>query len=127
MRSLPSKLLAIAPLMLAAAQLAAHHSVLGFDGQQGTTITGRVEQVLMANPHTIIVVRADNEPGAGERWIVESEGAAVLRRLGWEAGAIEIGDRVTVTGAPARDGSPAMRCRNLHLEDGRELSCFPLK
>jgi len=105
----------------------AHHSVLPYDNEQSTEIVGAVERVLFANPHTVIVVGVEREDGRRERWTIESEGATMLRQLGWEEGTIEPGDRIRVLGARAKDGSSAMRCRTLDLEDGRTLHCFPLK
>jgi hypothetical protein len=105
----------------------AHHSVLPYDNERPTQLSGTVERVLFANPHTVIVVDVEHDDGSHERWTVESEGATILRQLGWEEGVIESGARIRVLGARARDGSPAMRCRSLDLEDGRTLYCFPLK
>jgi hypothetical protein len=126
-RAGPSSLVAAVACASAAGSAAAHHSVLAYDNEHGTEIAGRVEQLSFANPHTIIVVAVERDDGGRERWTVESESAVELTRLGWQPGMIETGDRIRVLGARAKDGSTALRCRNLYLEDGRELLCFPLK
>jgi hypothetical protein len=59
------------------------------------------------------------------RWTVESESLQLLSRLGWTKSSIKPGDRIRVTGARARNGDPAMRCRTIDLPDGTSLSCFP--
>lgn len=121
--------LAVALLGSGGVTLAAygHHSVLPYDNERGIEIAGRVVDVAFANPHTILVIRHEREDGSDQRWTVESESAVTLARLGWDDGMIKIGDRVTVVGAPAKDGSAAMRCQRLELEGGRILSCFPMK
>jgi hypothetical protein len=108
---------------LAGVPLLAHHSVLGFDGSRGVEITGVVREVAWANPHTLIVI----DDGRGARWVVESEGAGVLARLGWPRAAIAVGDRVRTAGAPARDGTHRMRCDFVQVPAGPRLPCFPAK
>lgn len=117
-------LVAVAVLALTTGLADAHHSVLSFDNEHAARITGRVERVLFTNPHTLIVVDVARNDGTRERWTVESEGATVLKRLGWDETVIEAGDRVTAIGGRALDGSTSMRCQRLELEDGRELQCF---
>ena len=63
--------------------------------------------------------------GATATWTIESESPLVLARLGWADSSLLAGDRVTVVGAPARDGSRALRCKRITLANGRELACFP--
>lgn len=122
-----SSVIAAAACSGAASLAAAHHSVLAYDNESGIEIAGRVEQLSFANPHTTIVVAVEREDGGHERWTVESESATELARLGWQPGMIGVGDRIRALGAPAKDGSTAMRCRYLYLENGRTLECFPLK
>jgi hypothetical protein len=98
----------------------AHHSVLPFDGARSTTVEGTVARVLWQNPHTLIAVDVESV-----RWTIESEASVVLKRLGWTEKLIKTGDRITVTGARAKDGRPLMRCKVITLADGREVPCFP--
>jgi hypothetical protein len=100
--------------------IGAHHSVLPFDGATPTIVEGTVVSLLWQNPHTMITVAVDSA-----RWTIESEGATVLQRLGWTDRLIRAGDRITVTGARAKDGRRLMRCRTVTLADGRECPCFP--
>jgi hypothetical protein len=101
----------------------AHHSVLGFDGGHETTITGRVVELKWQFPHVRFAVLVAREAG-DETWRVESEAPPVLATLGWQPEAVRVGDVVTVHGARAKDGSPAMRCATVELAAGRKLACF---
>lgn len=118
-----------AAALIAAAAFAhrasAHHSVLMFDGARGVTLEGTVAQVLWQNPHTMLAVDVIGDGGRAARWTIESESPLVLVRLGWKESDIAAGERIVVTGAPARDGSRALRCKSVTLADGRTLACFP--
>jgi len=116
-----------------AVSVSAHHSTLGFDGTQPTVISGVVVTFNWRYPHTSIVLDVSDsggprEPGEGiTRWTVESESLQLLSRLGWTKSSIKFGDRIRVTGARARDGAPAMRCRTIDLPDGKSLPCFAIE
>ena len=111
----------------------AHHSTLAFDGTHPTIISGVVAAFNWRYPHATIVLDVSDSGRPGEpggivtRWTVESESLQLLSRLGWTKSSIRPGDRIRVTGARARDGAPAMRCRTIDLPDGKSLSCFPIE
>lgn len=102
----------------------AHHSVLPFDGARGTEIGGVVTRIRWRNPHVMIELDVPGGAGAAVHWLIESESPIVLTRLDWTPESIAVGDRLTIVGAPAKDGSPSMRCRHVTLADGRKLDCF---
>jgi hypothetical protein len=125
---MPQARIAVLVSCLCGISVSAHHSTLGFDGTQPTVINGIVATFNWRNPHTSIVLDVSNSEGPGEiitRWTIESESLQLLSRLGWTKSSITPGDRIRVTGARARNGAPAMRCRTIDLPDGTSLSCFP--
>lgn len=103
---------------------AAHHSVLPFDNEHGTTLDGVVTRVRWQYPHVTMSLEVAGAEGAVETWAIESESPNVLARLGWTPDAIAAGRRISVLGAAAKDGSPALRCKAITLADGRVLPCF---
>jgi hypothetical protein len=107
--------------------VSAHHSTLAFDGTRPTVITGIVSTFTWAYPHTSIVLDVSDGAETRTRWTVESESLAMLSRLGWTKNSIKPGERIRVTGARARNGDPALRCRTIDLPDGTTLSCFPIE
>lgn len=119
-RALP----AVLAMLLSGAALAAHHSVLGFDGDRPVTVSGRIAEVLWQNPHTYIHLDVAND-GRTEQWTIESEAAGVLRRLGWRQDVLTPGAVVTITGARARDGRRVLRCAFLELASGKRLPGQP--
>jgi hypothetical protein len=110
-------------LVGAAGSVAAHHSVLPYDGTTPATIRGTVTRVLWQNPHTYISIDVRGKEGV-ERWVIESEAAAVLARLGWTKAFLPAGTLVTVTGARARDGRTRMRCAVIEVPTGGRWPCF---
>ena len=108
-----------------AASASAHHSVLAFDNTRGMTLRGVVTGLHWADPHTYILVGVRGRDGREERWRVESESAIVLRRLGWTTEALPGGTPVVIVGAPARDGTRALRCDTVTARDAAPLPCHP--
>jgi hypothetical protein len=104
--------LAVAAGTLAAAGAAgAHHSfAVFFDGDKTTTKTGVVKTFQFTNPHGIIEMVV-TDGGKAQTWRVETNAPVLLRRRGWTPTIIKAGDRVTIDGWPARDGSNYMRLR----------------
>jgi len=106
--------------------VSAHHSTLAFDGTRATVISGVVVEFRWAYPHTSVAIDVSDGDGKLTRWTVESESPQLLSRLGWAKSSIRPGERIRVTGARARNGNPAMRCRTIELPDGTSLPCFPI-
>jgi Family of unknown function (DUF6152) len=118
MRKIMTLLLGIA----AAAPVAAHHSfAVHFAGERTITVSGVVVEFSFRNPHGLLRLDADGKEGAAGEWKVETNSPNILRRRGWSETSIKPGDRVTIEGYPARDGSNFMRVYRLTFADGREL------
>ena len=80
----------------------AHHShPLTYDWCKSVTVEGRVESVEYKNPHSIIVVRQDDETAYIVDWLL-LDGLTRNRILASAKGALAFGARVSVTGAPIR-------------------------
>ena len=113
----------LAALALAAAlPAAAHHSfAVHFVADKVVTVEGTVTEFSFRNPHGVLLLTATGADGAEERWKIETNSPNILRRRGWNETSIKPGDRVTVEGYPARDGSSFMRVYRVTFADGREL------
>lgn len=106
----------------AAGPALAHHSfAVHFVPEGRVVIEGEVTEFRFRNPHGLIFVAADDGDGGVEEWRVETNSPSILRRRGWSPDSIEPGERVTIEGYPARDGSNSMRVYRLEFADGREL------
>jgi hypothetical protein len=80
----------------------AHHSPARFDTDQVITVEGVVTEYEWANPHVYIYVAQATDAGEAVNWEVEGSPPAILRRQGWSESMLRAGDRVVVTGNPAR-------------------------
>lgn len=87
----------------------AHHSTAMFDMAHPVTVTGTVTAFDWANPHTYIRVDVATATGPAEAWNVETHAISLLSRKGWTRASFKVGDVITVTGGPLRDGLKTMR------------------
>jgi len=89
--------------LLLALSAGAHHSGAAFDRSKSVTVIGTVNSVEWTSPHARLKVDAKDEAGAAVTWDFELPSPVTLTRRGWSKTALATGDKVTVTGAPARD------------------------
>ena len=83
---------------------AAHHSIAAmYETGRSVTVRGRLTVVEVTNPHSRFEVESK-----GVIWTVESRGVAGMEQRGFDRSAFKVGDRVSVVGSPARDGSKAL-------------------
>lgn len=102
----------------------AHHWFsASFDGGTSLTLIGTVTRFDWKNPHVLVYVDVTDARTGGRRtWIMEMGSPNGLMRAGWSRNALKAGERITVEGAPARDGSALMYPRAITLVTGRRLS-----
>jgi len=81
----------------------AHHSGAAFDRDKTVAVVGTVNSVEWTSPHARLKVDAKDEKGAAVTWDFELPSPVTLTRRGWTKSALMPGDKVTVTGAPARE------------------------
>jgi hypothetical protein len=113
--------MAIACLALSA-EAAAHHSfAVFFDTDDKVfSITGVVKDFQFRNPHGVITLEVPGRTRPVE-WRAETNSPSILRRRGWTPESLHVGDKVTLSGWPARDGSHYLRLRSAQLPDGRQI------
>jgi hypothetical protein len=104
--------------------LHAHHSTADYDLKHPASATGMVTRFEWTNPHAHIYMDASVPDGTLEHWIVEIDSPHALERLGWSKASLKPGDRITCSGARAKDRSPRMRCTLVKLADGTLLQSF---
>jgi hypothetical protein len=90
---------------LGSATLTAHHSAIQFDFTRTVSITGVVMKFRAINPHMQLVLRVKGD--TGERDIVfEGHSTNNMYRSGYRDNLIKVGDTITVSVAPLRNGAP---------------------
>ena len=110
------------PLCLALALPAgAHHSGAAYDHDKTVTVNGTVNSVEWTSPHAWIKVDAKSEAGAAVTWEFELPSPVTLTRRGWAKSTLVPGDKITVTGAPAREHPNIAIATSVIDKDGRRL------
>ena len=98
-----------------------HHSTADYDLTRPAQVVGVVTRFDWTNPHSHIFLDAAGDDGSVEHWVIEIDSPNALRRMDWTKDSLKPGDKVTCSGARAKDGSPHMRCTRVELADGTVL------
>jgi len=110
--------IAAAVLLASAGRVLAHHSFSAeFDASKPFKMTGTVTKVEWMNPHTFFYIDvADEKTKKVTNWAMEMGSPNGLMRQGWTRNSMKVGDKVTVEGSLAKDGSPTGNARSVILE-----------
>jgi hypothetical protein len=113
-------------LALATRVATAHHSFAVFfdTDSQLRKVTGVVKEFRFTNPHCIVTL-AVTEGGHQVIWRAETNSPSILRRRGWSADSLQVGEKITVEGWPARDGSKYLRLRSATRANGEPVGKAP--
>jgi hypothetical protein len=106
--------------------VAAHHSVQAQYAPEGNkvTIAGTVAKLEFLNPHSYLTLNVKDADGKTIKWAFELGAAANLRGRGLsraDQGGLKVGDPVTVTALPARNGSNSGYLLTMQFADGRVM------
>ena len=103
--------------------LHAHHGAAAYDLAAPVTLAATITRFEWRNPHALIDFTTADVGGA-DGWTAETAGLIILNRAGWTRNSLQPGDRVTIVGFRARNGSASMILQRVVLADGRELNNF---
>src|SRR6516225_4377845 len=100
----------------------AHHAFAGqYDKDNPIQLTGTVTKIEWMNPHARFYLDVKDEGGNVTNWNIELGPPLILRRAGWNQNSLKVGDRVTVQGYRAKDGSKMANGSKVTLADGRDV------
>lgn len=117
----------IALMLTVAAGASAHHSAAMFDAQKKLTLSGTVRQFQWTNPHCYIQLVVKNARGKDEEWSLELGAPMYLYNRGWRPSTVKVGDQLTVTLQPLRNGERGGLLVEAKAADGRALGKQPVK
>jgi hypothetical protein len=104
---------------LIAVPVYAHHSFAMFDMSKNVVVTGQVKDFQWTNPHMWIQLVAQGADGKPIEWSIEGNSPSVLARQGWTKRSLKVGDTITVTLHPLKDGSIGGDLVKAVLADGK--------
>jgi len=107
---------------LLASAVAAHHANAVFDLGKRLTLTGTVTEWFWANPHCLLRFDVKNDGGEITHWVAETQAPPNMTPFGWTKQSFAVGDQVTVTLEPVKNGSPLGRILQVKLPDGKTLT-----
>ena len=108
-------------VVLLSCALAAHHANAVFDLGKRVTLTGTVTEWFWANPHCLLRFDVRNDNGETTHWVAETQAPPNMTPFGWTKQSFAVGDQVTVTLEPVKNGSPLGRILQVKLPDGKTL------
>jgi hypothetical protein len=98
----------------------AHHGWADFEEAKEVTFQGTVVAFHYTNPHCVVEFEVTDDKGKVKKWEGEFASPGELQRKGWNPNSLESGDKLTITGHPSKDGSPAIHVSKIAV-NGKEL------
>jgi hypothetical protein len=96
-----------------------HHSfAVFFQTDKTISVTGVVTEFRFSNPHGLIRLDVATAKGGTESWSAETNSPSILSRRGWTKESIKPGEKVTLEGWPARNGSRYLRLQKATRANG---------
>jgi hypothetical protein len=110
-RALLASFAAVSFIVATAGIAAAHHSFVAFNMNEEKTVTGTVSKVEWTNPHIWI-------------WIDAPDGKGGTANYGrnWTRSTLKVGDKITVSYRPLRDGGNGGMFMTGKMETGKILT-----
>src|SRR5215469_18192440 len=109
----------------AAVPALAHHSFAMFEMTKNVTYVGTVMEYNWENPHTHIIIKVEAgpnvDPATVGTWDVEGGAVNIMARQGWNRASYKVGDPISVTGHPMRDGSKGISLFYVTKPDGTRM------
>jgi uncharacterized protein YodC (DUF2158 family) len=109
-------------LSLACAPVQAHHGTgVAYETEKMVTVKGTVVEWMWANPHCGLLFDVTDDSGNLVHWGAELGNPHQESGAGFSKDSFKAGDKITVTGHPAKSGAPRMTLSKVVLEDGHVL------
>ena len=113
-------------ILLCVPALRAHHGLAAFDTTHTVKMQGTVTAFQWINPHAYIFADLTDDKGKVANWKLEMGSLGMLTKFGgWTKDTVKPGDKVTVQGFRAKDGSAYMSLGKIVLPNGQSLLGAP--
>ena len=108
-------------LLIVSVPLLAHHGAAQFDVGKKVTVKGTVIEWFWANPHCFLRFDVAGDNGQVAHWAAETQSGPNIIPQGFSKQSFKVGDEVTVTLEPVKNGRPMGRLLRVVLPDGTTL------
>jgi hypothetical protein len=108
-------------LLIASVHLLAHHGAAQFDVGKKVTVKGTVTEWFWANPHCFLRFDVTGDNGQVVHWAAEAQSGPNIIPQGFSKQTFNVGDEVTVTLEPVKNGRPLGRLLQVVLPNGTTL------
>jgi hypothetical protein len=99
-----------------------HHSFAAqYDRTKPITLKGTVTKVEWMNPHIYFYIDVTDQAERKTNWAIEGGAPSMLYRNGWRIDSLKVGDKITVEGWLAKDGSNLANMRTATFADGKTV------
>ena len=99
----------------------AHHSFAMFDQTKTLAGTAAISRIEWTNPHTYMFFTVSGKTGPAAKLAVECGSVSLLVRKGWKVNSVRVGETVTITYHPFRDGRGGGMLVSIGKADGTVL------
>jgi len=99
----------------------AHHSQSEYDLRSKIEVAGTVTRVEWKSPHAWIYVDVTGDNGEKVNWSFELPSPVTLMRRGWTRDSLKPGERIKVSGAPARNFPAIAVANSIKDSNGKPL------
>jgi Family of unknown function (DUF6152) len=107
--------------LIVSVPLLAHHGAAQFDVGKKVIVKGTVTEWFWSNPHCFLRFDAAGADGQVVHWAVETQSGPNILPQGFSKQTFKVGDEVTVTLEPVKNGRPMGRLLQVLLPDGSTL------
>ena len=113
---------AVIASLLMTTRISAHHSFAAeYDVKRLVTVSGTVTGFKWTNPHAWLYIDGKDTTGRIIRWSFEMGSPGGLLHRGWKKMELKNGNRVTVEGYGAKNGTNVANASTVTMPDGRKL------
>jgi Family of unknown function (DUF6152) len=113
--------IAAAGLLLLSFPVIAHHGAAALDTGKEIVLKGSVTEWIWSNPHCFLKFDAKDDTGKVRNWAVETQNPTTMTLRGFSRTAFKVGDEVTATVEPVKNGEPVGRLLQVILPTGQKL------
>ena len=99
----------------------AHHGSAGYDMEKELVMKGTVTEWLWANPHCFLKYDTTDDKGGVAHWAAEVSNPIDMTKRGWSKHTLNVGDQVTVTVRPAKNGATVGQLLKVILPNGQAM------